>query len=491
MNSESKTLKSTSGNGTFKKVVQCISLAVFLWVIFLPISFIVFGSPEEGALSYEQKYKLSSPDVSSYLDSSFQQNFEGWFSTHYSFRSNIVLAYNQLKYDIDNFGASNEISEPDPTQIDALSNDNPDAIDTYSQNPSEDGNEAASLTPVLIDSNPLYADINRLRIERYMYEPTGYKGTNTVYIGKAGYLYENGYINEYYGYSAIYRDCTYDDVKANVDKLVYIQQRLEEMGKTFIFVITPSKASQYPDAIPDWYTSMNIKPDGYVRPYDNLMDILKDSGLNYIDSTTLYEEVGLQETFPKTGIHWNKLASYETTVAILDMYEELSGETINKLASNGILSSTNPPGFGNPEQDIYGAVFSSISKSESIVDDLYYWHDAYAETVSGAKKIKVLIQGGSFAHDFTHYFSSFKIASRVTRCYYNAFPSDNLDAYKDNSKWEELLNSADLVLFEINEQFVRSMGGNAPYWAGDKTGYEIGQSIYDSLCEYLQNTEGQ
>ena len=472
-------------------IIMCISLAAFLFIIFLPLALITFSGAEDGSLSYEQSYELPELNMASYADASFQKNFEGWFSTHYAFRPNIVLAYNQLKYDIDSFslgGEANMTDDISAVDTDMISNPADDAQVT-----DENGDDAPanSLTPTLLDTNPLYADINKLRVERVMKELTGYKGTNTVYIGKSGYLYENGYINEYYGYSSMYRDCTYEDVKANVDKLLYIQKRLEEMGIAFVFVTTPSKASQYPDAIPDWYTSMNIIPEGYVRPYDNLIEILKDSGLNYIDSAALYEEVGLQETFPKTGIHWNKLASYETSAAILDMYEELTGDNIMKMATKGILSSTNPPGFGNPEQDIYGAVYSSISKSESVVDDLYYWHDAYTERAreGTTKRLKVLIQGGSFAHDILHYYSTLKIATKVTRCYYNSFPNEKVNPYTKNSEWGKMLKDMDLVVFEVNEQFVRSMGANAPYWANDKIGYEIGRSIYDSLIQYLESTE--
>jgi len=489
MNNDLTNSISEKGNSSkAKAVVMCVSLAVFLFIIFLPMCLILFGGAEDGSLSYEQSCELPKFTVGTYADASFQKDFEGWFSTNYAFRANIVLAYNQLKYDIDSFtlspvaeGVNDDLNSEDIDMISATADDSED----------EKGLDTVSLTPELIDTNSVYADINKLRIERPMKELSGYKGTNTVYIGKSGYLYENGYINEYYGYSAMYRDCTYEDVQANVEKLLYIQKRLEEMGKVFIFVTTPSKASAYPDAIPDWYVSMNVKPEGYIRPYDNLLEILKDSGLNYIDSATLYEEVGLQETFPKTGIHWNKLASYETSAAILDMYAEISGDTIMKMASNGILSSKSPPGFGNPEQDIYGAVYSSISKSESVVDDLYYWHDSFAEKAGegSVKRLKVLIQGGSFAHDILHYYTTLKIATKVTRCYYNSFPNEKVNPYTKNSEWEKMLKDMDLIVFEVNEQFVRSMGANAPYWANDKIGYDIGRSIYDSLIQYLKSTE--
>ena len=345
--------------------------------------------------------------------------------------------------------------------------------------------------PVIIwdDSNPMYAEINRLRAVREMVEPTGFRGAPTVIIGKSGYLYENGYINEYLGYSEMYREVTRERVEQQVEMLEYIAKRLAEEGHAFVFVLTPSKASQYPDAIPDWYKDQNDTPDGYIRPYNYLIEALADSEVPYIDSASLYAEIGLQETFPKTGTHWNKPAAYETSREILAEYERQTGIEIRRLAADKLVSAETPPGYGNPEQDILGFVISGIKRSELILDDLYYWPDVYVENDDCKNRISILLQGGSFAHDFSTYYSAYGVASRITRLYYNGFPNDNLNAIRNPSRWQALLKNIDYVIFECNEQFVRSLGGNSPDWSRDKPGYEIGPDCYESLYNYLKSIE--
>ncbi|MHB1153975.1 MAG: alginate O-acetyltransferase AlgX-related protein [Eubacteriales bacterium] len=458
----------------FRLTIRILTLAVFLFILFLPSVLMLFGAASDGSLSYESAVSLEAPSGETYLSGSFQDNFEGWLSRSYPFRIDVMLTYNQLKYDIESFGSPAAVSGP------------PVVLESDTNNAETETEEPAV---VWDDSNPLYAEINQLRAIRKMTEPTGYKGSPTVIIGKSGYLYENGYINEYLGYSKMYREVTEERVNQQVEMLEYISKRLSENGCAFVFVLTPSKASQYPDAIPDWYKKQNSTPDGYVRPYDYLVKALAKSDVPYIDSTALYAEVGLQDTFPKTGTHWNKPAAYETTREILNEYERQTGTEVRRLTADRMLSSKNPPGFGNPEQDIFGIAYSGVSRADSIVDDLYYWPDVYVKNDDCKTRINILLQGGSFAHDFTTYFSAFNIASKMTRMYYNGFPSDSLNAFVNPSRWKALLKNIDYVIFECNEQFVRSLGGNSPYWASDKSGYEIGPDIYESLYNYLKSTE--
>ena len=202
-------------------------------------------------------------------------------------RSTLILAYNQFVYDLENIGAA-----PDLGGVDVLDNTPAETDDTTEEVPQG---------PEILEFNPLYAEINRLRMEQEMIEPTGYKGTDQVIIGKSGYLYENGYINEYLGYSKMYREVTRETIDDQVRKLEYIQEKLAERGTAFVLLITPSKASQYPDAIPDWYKAANTAPEDYVRPYTMLIERLADSTVSYVDCASLYKEIGLQDTFPKTA----------------------------------------------------------------------------------------------------------------------------------------------------------------------------------------------
>lgn len=450
---------------TFRLMIRILTLSAFLFILFLPAVLILFGTTEAAP--------NKTPSADDFFSGDFQEKAEKWLLEILPFGNDIRILSSRI--------TSSPVSSSAPSVAESSA-----AADSESGIP-ESGTEEPDI--LWNDTNPLYAEINKIRAFRTMTEPSGYKGAPTVIIGKSGYLYENGYINEYLGYSEMYREVTKERIKNQVLMLEYISERLKENGCAFVFVLTPSKASQYPEAIPEWYKKQNKTPDGYTRPYELFIKELAGSGVPYIDSAALYTEIGLEETFPKTGTHWNKPAAFETTRAILLEYEKQTGLEIRRLAADRLLSSKNPPGFGNPEQDILGFVINGIKRSDLILDDNYYWPDAYVENEDCKNRPNFFIQGGSFAHDFTTYFSSFNIASKITRMYYNGFPSDALNAFDDPSRWEKLLNNIDYVIFECNEQFVRSLGGNSPDWSGDKRGYEIGPDCYESLYNYLKSTE--
>ena len=315
-----------------------------------------------------------------------------------------------------------------------------------------------------------------------LYDPDGFRGTAHVIIGKNGCLYENGYINEYFGYAPKYVEVTDRELIYRVGTLKYIQEELAKRGIAFCVVITPSKASAMPDYIPDWYMDEN-RPlvSDYVRPYERFLKFLEEEGVNHIDSTSLYKSLGLTNTFPKTGIHWNKFASYETCVAIINEYEWQTGKEVKHLAADEVRFGKNPPGFGNPEQDIFGIVYSGkrSEMADAIIDEKYYWLDVYTAKKNNPSIPHMIIQGGSFTGDLYHYFQSYGIVSNITGYYYNNGGNTDIN-------WDYEIGRTNYVVLEVNEQFIYNMGGNAPAWAeNDINILPLGANIIDSLYEYL------
>jgi len=313
-------------------------------------------------------------------------------------------------------------------------------------------------------------------------DPEGFRGTEWVVIGKDGYLFENGYINEYLGYAPKYVNVTDGELQHRVDTLKYIQDELAKRNIAFCVVISPSKASSLPQMIPDFYKAEHTTPDGYVRPYIRFKDFLEKTGVYFIDSESLYKTIGLTNTFPKTGIHWNKMASFETTLAVIKEYERQTGTQIRHLAADSIFYKDTLPPFVTNEQDIFGIVYEGRRQEmkDAIIDEKYYWPDIYTADKGNPKIGHMTIQGGSFTGDFNYYFGELGIAGSVTSYYYN----------HDNNvriNWESEIGRTNFVLLEVNEQFVYNMGGSAPQWA--EKDFEIlplGNNIIDSLYDYLQ-----
>jgi hypothetical protein len=313
-------------------------------------------------------------------------------------------------------------------------------------------------------------------------EPHGFRGTMHVVIGKNGYLYENGYINEYTGAAPKYINVTDAELINRAEVLKDIQYELEARGIAFCVVITPSKASQKPQFIPDFHLQ-EFPPltAGYIRPYIRFRQFLQDAGVYFIDSATVYESIGMTNTFPRTGIHWNLMAAFETADAVVREYERQRGFEVRRLIAESIISSPTPI-HGN-EQDIFGIVYSGRNRDyleDAIIDERYYAHDIYLERGGKPKIGRTIIQGGSFTGELGRFFS--QLAESTASIYYNN------GGEPDRINWGRELGSADFILLEVNEQFVYNMGGNAPQWGEqDFMDLPAGANFIDALWEYLAN----
>ena len=452
-----------------------VMISLVAITIFMPMILLLIIGEAAHDLDGERDYERPSFNMGEFIDGRFQGDFENWFSTKYPLRPEIVELYGIFDARKDsiniNFLRSTQSTAPTPVST---------VVPDYTDEDEFIGNEYEDeeiIEEVIIEPRfPEYA-----LPEEDLRDPDGYRGTDHVIIGKNGALYENGYINELYGFARKYRDVTDEDLIYRVNVLRGIQDELEARGIAFCVVISPSKASAMADYIPDWYLDRFPPEPDYVRPYERFLRFLEETGVYHIDSTSLYKSLGLTNTFPKTGIHWNKFASYETCVAIIAEYERQTETEVKRLAADEIRFSQNPPGFGNPEMDIFGIVYSGrrTERENAIVDERYYWSDVYTANRDKPSIPRMIIQGGSFTGDFFHYFGTFNIASDIKGYYYNNGGNMNIN-------WARELRTTSYVVLEVNEQFVYNMGGNAPSWGqNDVIILPLGNNIIDSLYDYL------
>ena len=433
------------------KLRSIAMVTVCVLVLSLPMLLLLISGEAEHDLEGEQDYQRPQFSVGAFLDGRYQQAFENWFSTKYPLRPEIVALYGIIDASKDN-------------------------IRLYKPNLQEH----ALFQPVVSDIEPRFGEY-ALPLEQ-LAEPGGYLGTAHVVIGKNGCLFENGYINEYVGYSPRYTNITDAALLARAETLRVIQDKLAERGIAFCVAITPSKASSLPQYIPAWYTAKYTEAEGYVRPYSRFVTMLQSAGVIFIDSAAVYRSVGLTNTFPKTGTHWTKMAAFETSVAIIGEYERQTGTTTRSIAANRILNGSDPPGFGTDERDIFGIAYAGKRNEleNALKDDAYYWPDTLQVNADASAIPHVLLQGGSFTDDIQYYLTTYGIADNVTNIRYNQ--SGN----PDNVDWEALIEGADFVVLEVNEQFVHNMGGNAPSWGnGDFLQKAGDKNIVDALYAYL------
>ena len=515
--------------------VRMASVLLFFAILFAPLSLMAIFGPDDTALNSESSVELTSLSFSSFVDGSFQSNFESWLSAKYPMRSDIVRGYRQMQYTLENSAAvitamkflngqlfkteppktqgssgNNDITATLPEQL--VTGDKFDELDKPSG--SEDDNEVSSESSgtddgnenekepekepepvdpwaIYTDSSNIYSEINKLQLAQEIVEPVGWTHTNRVNIGKSGYLYESAYIDEYYGYTNPYASVTDEGLQENIKRLEYIQKELKKRDIEMLYIITPSKASQYTDYIPDWYKNSRVAPQNYVRPITRYRAMLAKSSINYLDSAAYFQKIGLLNTFPKTGIHWNAVAAFEATARLIRMYSLLSGDKVVELESTGYESSPTPYNRGNQEQDVYNILYGELTQATNRIVDSAYYVCSYKLKNTNSGRINVLMQGGSFEHAIEWNLKNYGVAN-VTKIYYNNFSNNSTSPWVSGPEvWGHWLTGKDLVIFEANEQQIRGGHASGNNWVSDSKNGNIGHNaIYDSLYTYLKNHEG-
>ena len=479
-------------------LMQLTIILVFLAILCFPLALMALDGPDQTAVESEASAELVELNAENYFSGKFHSAFETWFSHHYPLRSSVVTIFKDSLYRLEmskpaifvmDLLTSSQAAQPTPSQPSTPSTDvTPDP---------EGGESAEPVDPMAIylDPNNIYAEINQKQLLDTPIEPKGFKGSDAVYIGKSGYLFERAYIDEYYGFTAPYNTATQEGIVTLVERLQYIQDELEDRyGITMLYVLSSSKASQYADYIPDHYKNRYIIDEDYVRPVDILRPLLAESSINYLDSSEYYKEIGLLVTFPKTGIHWNHLASFESTAQLVRMYNEISGNPSKNIDIASVIASPTLIGGGNSDRDVFNILYGQLGDVPGkIEDEAYYYPEVVVSNPSEAP-LNVFVQGGSFTGDIIHYLTAAQVAN-VRSVYYNGHSGGatwgNENPWtKGTYVWEDILDGLDMIIFEQTEQQIRSGHATGDDWMKDSTDGNIGSNaVYDSLYMFLKETE--
>jgi SGNH hydrolase-like domain, acetyltransferase AlgX len=119
--------------------------------------------------------------------------------------------------------------------------------------------------------------------------------------GKDGYLYQFPYVNAYFGTDFM----GYEQILLRSRKMKAIQDTLTKLGKTFVLVYAPSKASFFPEHFPDNRVMPSIGPTNY-EVYRRDCDSL---GVHQVDMDAWFRSLkgkSAEPLFSKQGIHWTE-----------------------------------------------------------------------------------------------------------------------------------------------------------------------------------------
>jgi hypothetical protein len=153
---------------------------------------------------------------------------------------------------------------------------------------------------------------------------------NGVIIGKENCLYEETYLNAYYGNDFI----GIDSITHRMQRLKFLQDTLQKLNKNLILVFAAGKGSFYPEYFPDKYKQAKGKTN-----YEYHIKLAKEMGLNYIDFNKYFvdnKNKSKYPLYPKNGIHWSYYGECLVADSIIKYIEKLRNIDIPNIYWNDI-----------------------------------------------------------------------------------------------------------------------------------------------------------
>lgn len=264
-----------------------------------------------------------------------------------------------------------------------------------------------------------------------------------IVIGKNGQLYLQDYITRYYAKS----NDDYTLLAESIGKLKKVQDIFNEKGIILILLISPNKASVYPEGIPE---SLKTSETDLNAAYKNTVMLLDKYNVNYIDGHKIFMEQknnSEYNLFSKGGIHWNYYGASLVINKLLDKVESLGKKDLTKI------------GLSHIDLDDYAK-----GKENDLALLLNLWTDPTKETyphprfqrIAGKNEFKpnTLIVGNSFSELIAELLFNYDITGNLSRFYYYSSYT-NYTAKKNGEiewlDWNKDIFKRDLIIVEINE----------------------------------------
>jgi alginate O-acetyltransferase complex protein AlgJ len=267
--------------------------------------------------------------------------------------------------------------------------------------------------------------------------------------GKHGDLFERNYLIIHGGFMPTVPS---EDAESLAVMMKYLSERLKELGSCFVFVITPNKATLYPEDIPDRFTD-KIK-SGTPKPtnYEILIPLLKRYGVPYVDGraiTLAHMDTLPVRAFPKSGTHWSRAAGYYTAAALLKMIGLESGRQMPPLSESVQSIDHQPDGADRDLMDLLNLVREPSQR---------YLHPDFRIPDNWPKRKGILaFIGGSFAGQLVSTLDAAQVFEQINYYYYfkisrMRYPGDIVTSVDENAiPWKEDFWDTRAVVLEANE----------------------------------------
>ncbi len=293
-----------------------------------------------------------------------------------------------------------------------------------------------------------------------IYSLFGVSAAPGVVIGRKGQLFEQFYIDEY-----CRRDGVADQnrLSAWAQSISEIQDSVTRAGKSFVYVISPSKAGRYPGDLPisaPCAARAASMPDK-LPPY---LAALREAHVQFVDGATVISagqpnySVAL---FPRGGTHWNSLAAGLT----LKQITRVAPSTLGAFDFSWRLAPE-PVGTDRDLADLMNLLRPDLDYPTTEIV-------ATQPPAACSKTPRLLAMGGSFVHQLLaaamlspcppqvdYWFFMRTEDNGVELGHFQRPPGETgngVRASVEADALDENLNKADMVLLEENESNLSTM----------------------------------
>ncbi|MBN1497162.1 MAG: hypothetical protein JXA07_10370 [Spirochaetes bacterium] len=275
-----------------------------------------------------------------------------------------------------------------------------------------------------------------------------------IILGKQKQLFEEAYIDTY-NRLCVSPESALEKKATSIKKL---QGLLGRKKVQFLLILTPSKASVYPEYIPEKYilrTNLQ-KKDNYQR----ILPYLEKYGVNLLDGRAYFLDLkkrGVPDLFPSSGTHWSLYGGYVFAGALIERMERLLGRHLVRIGSDRDVISGEPIEL---DKDI--ARLGNILFTRSLFTE-YRYPVTRPDTGNNAYRPNVLLVGSSFCWNILYYLDINNICSKINFYYYfntdYSYPNKKRSPIrKEEINWDRELLARDLVIIEINESQIDEAG---------------------------------
>lgn len=244
-----------------------------------------------------------------------------------------------------------------------------------------------------------------------------------------------------------------------------IRSELEQMGIQYILVITPSKASIYPEYISSRHLAVRDTPIDTLTAY-----LRTHTGVTVVNAkpALLEEKANGKQIYYKTDTHWSTYGSFTGFKSISKAIEqdckksmpEIELSFMKKPHKGDLRTLMNAVSFTEPEMALECAVVNPKAKMEAdsaLARELdriqnqpdSNWQGPSEVWHNGSAQGTVLLFGDSF------FGPDYQISQYFAECYHETVLVRCLTAYREAIE----LVSPDLVIMEITERSIPVLAG--------------------------------